>query len=140
MPLIRYQTGDWASPKKGLCPCGRNLSLMHLSIGREVDMVRLADGRVLHPEIFTPPSDTSFPVLSHSVKQFRVIQETFKRFLIEVVAARSQELLIREQFTRMVEEYLGKGFDIDVKFVFEIPREPSGKLRYFVSKLREVPS
>ncbi len=134
MPLIRYRTGDMGSPLEGQCPCGRGLSLMHLTVGREVDMIRLPNGEIVHPEIFTPPHNNPFfQPLSHLVKQFRVVQETPTRFRIQVVADESQMKIIQERFVKLVHHYLGEGFDVEMERVSDILREPSGKLRYFVS-------
>lgn len=136
MPLIRYRTGDVGTFKKGTCVCGRSLPLMELSIGRQVDMIRLPGGRLVHPEVFTPPHNNPFfKPLSEHVKSFQVIQETPISFRIQVVAEDQHLEMIRDRFIELVEFYLGKGFRIRVERVSEILREPSGKLRYFISNV-----
>ena len=136
MPLIRYKIGDVGRPKEGSCPCGRTLPLMEISVGREVEMVVLADGRLIHPEIFTPPHrDPDTDPLFELVERFRVIQEAPSRFRIQVITHTDELALIRSRFVNLVESQLGKGIDIQVEKVSEIPRDPSGKLRYFISRI-----
>ena len=138
MPLIRYQTGDVGIPRPGRCPCGRTLPLMDLNIGREVEMIRLPDGRTIHPEVFIPPYNIDyFKPLSEWVERFRVIQEGPAQFRVQVVTQEKFFPEVRERFKKLVEHYLGKDLQVEVDQVNEISRDPSGKPRYFISKLND---
>jgi len=128
MPLIRYRVGDSGGPKQGPCSCGRTLPLMEITIGRAVEMVKLADGRLLHPEIFTPPHEN--PIF-RLVERFKVFQEGISDFRVQVVAPAEQFEALSRLFTELIESQVGKGLKIKVERVSEIPRDPSGKLRYF---------
>ena len=76
-----------------------------------------------------PFDDTSW------IKQFRVIQESRKRLIIQVVAKE-----VSTDYNRVIKDAENKihrlfGCDMEVKFEFveEIPRDPSGKLRKVIS-------
>lgn len=47
MPLLRYRSGDQASPAEGRCPCGLPLPLMQMPEGRVDDTVTFSDGTVI---------------------------------------------------------------------------------------------
>ena len=50
-PIIRYFTGDVATPTDDECPCGRGLPLMENIQGRIVDFILTDDGRYLSPYV-----------------------------------------------------------------------------------------
>ena len=133
MPLIRYRTGDIGRARSGACPCGRTLPRMELSVGRELEMLRLPDGRLLHPEVFTPPHGDP---LFHWVERFRIIHESPRRLRVQVVTAPDRLEDVRRRFIGLIHREIGDGFSVDVEGVSDIPRDPSGKLRYFVSQVK----
>jgi len=46
-PLIRYEHGDLAVEKEGACACGRSLRSLEKVVGRQTDMFRFSDGKVV---------------------------------------------------------------------------------------------
>ena len=137
MPILRYRIGDLGRARPGPCPCGRTLPRMELSVGRELEMLRLPDGRLLHPEIFTPPHEDP---LFHWMERFQVVQEGPRRLSVQVVTAPDHFEEVRRNFIRLVRRHIGDSFSVEVQRVREIPRDPSGKLRYFICRPAAVGS
>jgi phenylacetate-CoA ligase len=133
MPLIRYRVGDVGRHSADVCFCGRGLPLMEVSIGREWDLIRLEDGRILHPDILHLPHDNS--VLFEKVRQYKVHQRSLSHFSIQIEAEPDSESLLRDAFSEFVRDKLGESISIEIEYVERIPREKSGKLRYFVSDI-----
>jgi len=129
MPFIRYAIGDLGGPVAASCPCGRGLPLLGLAGGRTVDVVVLSDGRVVD-------STALVRVMEHlprPIRQFRIIQEDPQRFTVLLAAEHGEGMaeIVRRDFHRI----LGFPASVDVRLVDEIPPEPTGKLRRFVSRL-----
>jgi len=137
MPVIRYRTGDVGKAKGGDCPCGRALPLMELRVGRQLEMLRLPNGQMVHPQILSPPHRHA---LFRLVERFRVVQEDTARLRILVVTPREQFSEVQLGFDELVRQQLGSDIDVRVEWVQEIPRNPSGKLPYFVSEIPAVSS
>jgi len=130
MPMIRYKINDCAVPYSGACPCGRGYPLMSEVTGRTTDNFYLADGTVI-PGVTLPGRILK---VCPGIAKMQVVQETYTDFTVRYVpgAEFKQADLhgVEEQFRR----YVG---DVKVAFevVTEIPREPSGKTRFFISRV-----
>ena len=136
MPVIRYKTGDFGRPREGLCPCGRTLPLMELTIGRMVDLIKLPNGRVIHSEVFTPVHNS---LLFKLVQQFQVLQEAPTQFRIQVIVQSADDFqTVQKEFTQLITAELGGDIELTLERVSEIPRTPSGKQPYFISHLAEM--
>jgi len=132
MPLIRYDLGDVAVPIDGECACGISLPLVKIVEGRADDFLVAADGRLISPTVFFP-----YPFESVDwIKQFRVIQESRKRLVIQVAPKKAVENQSRiiEAAERKLHELFG---NLEVKFEFmeNIPLDSSGKFRKVISRI-----
>jgi len=132
MPLIRYELDDIAVSADGECACGISLPLVKFVEGRADDFIVAADGRLVSPTVFFP-----YPFESVDwIKQFRVIQESRRRLVIQVAPKKDVENQSRiiEDAERKLHELFG---DLEVKFEFmeNIPRDSSGKLRKVISRI-----
>jgi phenylacetate-CoA ligase len=132
LPLLRYSLGDVGCYAEGTCACGRGLPLMEISIGRELDMIHLRNGKSLHPHILYLNYEGA---LLDNVEGYKIIQQALDRFLIQVEAVPGSEGVITREFTALVQERLGQDVRVECQFLPHIPREESGKLRYFVSNI-----
>jgi len=131
MPLIRYRINDCAMVGPETCPCGRGYPLVRKIIGRTTDNFRLHDGSII-PGVVLP-----YRVLQvcPGLKKIQLVQETVHDFRLLYVPGpcfgRDDLELLRTN--------LGKFFPADVRWSFEqvkdIPREPSGKTRFCISKV-----
>ncbi|HHT9119111.1 MAG TPA: phenylacetate--CoA ligase family protein [Candidatus Hypogeohydataceae bacterium YC41] len=130
MPLIRYEQQDMGirSDKKPLC--GRGLPLMKSFEGRTDDFVILPTGKAVPPSffiaVFTPLKD---------IFQWRVVQESAHKIKVLIVSSKVSSEKIRN-IENALKEKLGAEVEITIELVDEIKKDPSGKRRAVVSKVK----
>lgn len=128
IPFIRYEIGDRGRIIKGNCSCGRPYPILEVHEGRIDDYIKCPDGRLVYDAIFAY-------ILKDVASQFRVFQENINDIRIVVVP--------NSKFTKENKNYiinkLYKHLDPKMNIIFEevtqIKPDPSGKYRYFISKL-----
>ncbi|MXS79185.1 phenylacetate--CoA ligase family protein [Nitrosomonas sp. JL21] len=131
MPLIRYDIGDIGKPSVEKCSCGIELPLMEMVEGRKEDFIRKKNGELVHAAYlcYTLKEDT--------VHEFKMYQKETDWLNVQIV----KSPFFTDASERKLEENLRSALGKDVRITFEyldqIPREKSGKLRYFVSELSE---
>lgn len=136
MPLIRYQNGDLVTRTEDLeCSCGRQPGLFGLAriVGRSTDVLLRADGQPTHwTTMYYAIKDAFVPgmILEHQARQ-----KTVTHIEILVIKGPLYDQASMDRFLQRMRETLGTNMRLDVKFVSEIPREASGKHRYFVSEI-----
>ena len=135
MPLLRYHTGDLGNRNTHLCSCGRGLPLMSLSIGRELDMVMLKNGKLVHPAIVPFMIGGAIKQYGNKIRRFKVVQKAIENFLMTVSVEAGFETEARRYFRNAFRRHLGNEVKVDFEFVDQIPREKSGKFREFVSEV-----
>ncbi|MEN8374978.1 MAG: hypothetical protein ABFS34_05960 [Gemmatimonadota bacterium] len=132
MPLIRYRLGDSGTLGQP-CSCGRAWPVLLRIWGRAYDFVADGEGRKYHGEFFM----YLFEDLRHRgvrVDQFQVRQSAEGALCIHLRqsgadgAVDTLERVRREAAKRL------PGMPITVRWVGEIPRESSGKLRLIVNE------
>jgi len=131
MPFIRYQIGDVATIRAGLCPCGRGLPMLQDVHGRMPDTIQTPDGKLI--------SGLFFPHLLKEfdwIEQFQVIQKELDKLHVKLVApdrrAAEQGL---PQLRQEIFAVTGKDMQIEIIFVEDIPRTATGKHRNVVSEI-----
>jgi len=135
MPLIRYRVGDIGSPLLGTCKCGRGLPLMEVSVAKESDRILLKNGESYMSGDFLYINKAVTEAYPHSILQFRVTQKSVDLFEIEVVPGAESVNSAEELFKKLMKKQLGANIKVHFKRVPNIERDPSGKLRYFVSEV-----
>lgn len=133
MPFIRYRIGDLA---RAVDPgqrsaCGRELPRIGEIEGRVQSIIFGADGIYVPSSLF----GHFFKDYEHIIRFYQVVQEKEGAVTLKVVKALRFE---DAQFRSMLEKLqliLGKGTDIQVEFVDEIPMVRTGKRQVCVSKL-----
>ncbi len=130
MPLIRYAVGDRARRPRSetRCACGRSLPVLEALEGRTSDLIRTPDGTTIGG------LDTVF----HSglpMHEAQIVQESLKRFRINVVPAAGFGEAHRQDLVRGVRARIGHEVDVDVVLVESIPRTSAGKFRVQVSMI-----
>lgn len=126
-PFLRYQLGDKVTlTAGGRCPCGRELPRIRVENARTKALIQLPSGNTV--------GDT---VLAYSapegVAQFIGKQVSLDTLDVDVVVLPSfdpGETI--ENFRRSLTQALGPEMSVTVRAVGSIPRETSGKLRYFI--------
>ena len=136
MPFIRYDIGDIGKPAAESCSCGRGLAIVDTIEGRDNDVIVLPDRNVVHGEIISYIV-RAIQKQGGGVKEIKVIQKELKRLTVSAV----KDEAFGNDTERLLIEYLckfvGKKMDIQLKYVDEIPRETSGKIRYVVSHVAD---
>jgi len=135
MPLIRYRVGDLGRPLKGICACGRGLPLMDVSVAKESDRIWLKNGGVRMSGDFLYIQKAVMAEFPDALLHFRVTQTALDTFRVEAVAGQGSIENAERLFGRLMKKEFGQNIHVNFERVCEIKREPSGKLRYFISKL-----
>jgi phenylacetate-CoA ligase len=131
MPLIRYRIGDRGRISYEPCDCGLNYPVLEDLQGRLADTLLTYDGTSIHGSILGKAFDSYIDkpgfkgirqVLFHQLSQFswKIIVETQE----------GNDLMINI-LTEIVHKIFGTNCQVDIEFVPYIPREPSGKYRYY---------
>jgi phenylacetate-CoA ligase len=130
MPLIRYRTGDLSSWRDQPCACGRGLRMLNQVQTKWEHVVTTADGRFISPSNLTHPFK---PI--RGITKSQIVQEAPDHVVIRVVATNEFTDSDRDLLLRGIQERLGARTRIDVRRVEDIPKDPSGKYRWVVSKV-----
>jgi phenylacetate-CoA ligase len=128
MPLFRYQVGDLAVAGRGSCPCGRAGRLIESIVGRTEDVVVTPEGR------YITRLDFIFKAID-TVREAQLVQERVDELRVRVVAEPGFGSGDEAAIVRALQGRLGDRMDIRVERVAAIPRLPSGKFRYVISKV-----
>jgi len=135
MPLIRYKVGDRGIPTDENCPCDRKLPLMKALEGRVDDFLVTTDGRIVSSLILFP-----YPFEGVSgIKQFKVIQEKEDKLLIQLVIGDDfpkETAKVWENSAEAIRKVFGESMQVDFQVVEKIARDPSGKIRKVVSRIK----
>lgn len=136
MPFIRYKIGDLGSPCEGACPCGRGLPLMELDTAKLEDTILTPDGKVFSSKLFDYINLALMAKNIKGIRQFKVYQKSGDTFYVQMVGdSEFSNNKAVEFFLQKMKEFIGENIKINIEFVQEIPREKTGKLRYFVSEI-----
>lgn len=127
MPFIRYRTGDRAVKSGRPCACGRSLPMLSRIAGRQLDVLRTPDGRLVPGEFF-PHLMKDF----RSVRRFQVTQHTLSSVTVRIVADAGFEQ-IHAKLNQLIAAQLGPSVNLSVERVADIPLTAAGKLRVVVN-------
>ncbi len=126
MPFIRYDIGDYASPAKTNCPCGRHTD-SYISIdGRAEDYITTPDGRKL----------TGFNQVfknARNILEVQVIQKNIEDVTLKIVPDEdfneSDKVYLLKEFRKRA----GKQIGVKLEIVESIPRLKYGKFKSVIS-------
>jgi phenylacetate-CoA ligase len=136
MPLIRYRVGDLGTALNGLCACGRQLPRMGVTVCKENDMIRLANGENYMSGELNYISLAVTKAFPAAILQFRVRQKSLNLFDLEFVPGPEFVDQAEVRFCHLMKKCFGNHIQIRMKRVPHIERETTGKLRYFVSEIQ----
>ncbi len=130
MPFIRYRLGDMAVASDTVCSCGRGLPLLQKVVGRNLDMIRMADGRKVPGEFFAH-------LLKEvkGIKQWQAVQNSLTHLEFKIV--RDDEFTDETLASIKAGLYkmFGDALHVECVFVDRLPLTRAGKLRVMVSNL-----
>jgi phenylacetate-CoA ligase len=132
MPLVRCRIGDRGRLSPDPCPCGLPHPVLSELVGRAADMFTTADGRLVHGSelgrrlqlfLSQAPLGSVGQVLFEQVgdAQWKVLVESSDGFN-EALAA---------QLRGIVQATFGESCGVSIERVSLVPREKSGKYRYY---------
>jgi phenylacetate-CoA ligase len=130
MPFIRYKIGDMGILSKEKCKCGRNTLLLKRVIGRTTDNFILKNGRIVHGEYFTH----LFYGLE-GIKEFQFVQEKIDKFTLYIVKDENFDVNIINKLEQEIKNVVGSDSQLDIIFVESVPKTPTGKYRFTISKI-----
>jgi phenylacetate-CoA ligase len=130
MPLIRYRTGDLVQPAAPgtQCKCGRNFRVVQRVVGRNDDLIKLPDGRMIGR------LDHIFKGLD-SVLDAQIRQDDRQSVMILLVPGEGFGSHTVERVRAKASERLGSSVRIDIESVSALPRTRSGKFRRVVCNI-----
>jgi len=131
MPLLRYDIGDIGKPSAKKCSCGVNLPLMEIVEGRKEDFIRTKDDKLVHAAYLC------YTLKDDSVHEFKMYQKDINRLNVIIVKSPSYNENTENILEEKLRTSLGNEMQINFEYCERIPREKSGKLRYFVSEISE---
>ncbi|MDP3938809.1 MAG: hypothetical protein Q8R92_11850 [Deltaproteobacteria bacterium] len=130
MPLIRYEVGDVSSIMQEPCACGMALPRMAPVTTKAEDIVVTPEGRFISSSTLTHPFK---PMVN--VEKSQIVQERPDRVTVKIVRRPAYTDADTHTLVAALAERLGPSVKIDVEFVDDIPRGPSGKYRWVISKV-----
>jgi phenylacetate-CoA ligase len=138
MPLIRYRVGDMGIYRIKPCPCGRALPSMKISVGKSSETISTLSGRKVHTEIFDYINRYLLENKAYGIVYFRVIRKTMNGYLVQIVKGDDFNTSVLEKFSKKMREFLGGEIEINYEFLECIPRDKTGKIRYYISEISEL--
>ncbi len=131
MPMLRYRTGDQATPGDGApCPCGRQLPRIGAIAGRVDEMVVTPEGTSVGPASLSLAFQSVPNLRESQILQSSPEAITLKLCVTPAYGSSDETFLIAELRRR-----LGLRLRMDLEYVDAVPKTVSGKQRLVVSKL-----
>jgi phenylacetate-CoA ligase len=132
--LLNYRVGDEAAWQPDPCACGRKLPLLSFTQGRVGERVRLPNGRLLHPLVFAEVLYSEPELWQH-----QAVQNAQGGFEVKlVVDPRADRSAMALRLASGFRKWFRKDIAVELKFVDEIPRTDSGKLKAVILDNRWV--
>jgi phenylacetate-CoA ligase len=123
MPLIRYDTGDLATPAGPVaCPCSIRTPVVAQIHGRVAELVYTTAGEPVHPLSIL---DVLGEIANGSARQFQFVQESGRGYSIKV--ATSGAFRMAGSLVDRLKGLLGADAEVSVCCVADIPPLASGK-------------
>lgn len=129
MPQIRYDIGDIGSFSESTCSCGITLPIMNILEGRKEDFIRTKNGKMIHAAYLC------YTLKEDSVAEFKMYQKSLDQFHVQIVKTPKFNNNSEKKLEKNLRSALGDQIHLTFEYIDNIPREKSGKLRYFVSEI-----
>ena len=131
MPLIRYELGDHVR-LGGACPCGRGLPVIEEILGRQRNLLTLADGRRFWPYLHMMEWPQIAPVV-----QAQAVQKSPREIEIRLVLARPMREDEQARLAEFIQGHLPQRCELRFSVVEAIARSASGKYEDFLSEVTD---
>jgi phenylacetate-CoA ligase len=131
MPLINYKLGDKIHIGGRTCECGRTSRIVEKIEGRSHDYIITESGDYMTQAFFYYIINELATVgFANSVVHYRIIQNRL-HFDFIIVKGNNFQDGVENYLRKRMEDTIGKSLTVKFQYVDEIPREKSGKLRFF---------
>ncbi|HAR63576.1 MAG TPA: hypothetical protein DCS13_08950 [Candidatus Margulisbacteria bacterium] len=130
MPFIRYKVGDIGTLSKEKCTCGMQTILLKEILGRSMDHVILKNGKIVHGWYF---NQYFFGI--EGIKAYQFVQESLEKFTLYIVKMSNFNSISFELSLKKIRDFIGKDCKLDIHFIDSIPKAPSGKVQFIISKV-----
>lgn len=130
MPLIRYDIGDIGSISNELCPCGRSLPLLKSLGGRTSEVIKY-NGKSIYPATLSVVLEQFF-----NIKECQFIQDKKNEIKINIIKRKKYSSKDTEDLTKVLKRMIGKGLNLKINFVDDIPRTDMGKFQFIINRMK----
>ena len=132
MPLVRCRIGDSGAISPDPCSCGRPYPVLASLVGRASDLFVAADGAKVHGSqlgagVQQLLAGSQLGVIRQVL--FQQIDPLHWKVLVE--SGGGFDAALAAQLTELVRSNFGRQCDVEIERVSVVPREPSGKFRYY---------
>lgn len=132
MPLVRCRIGDSGAISPDPCSCGRPYPVLSSLVARAADLFMTADGRKVHGSelgtgLQTLLANTPLGVIRQVL--FQQVDPTHWKVLVE--SGEGFDTPLAGELTELVRTSFGQLCDVEIERVSVVPREASGKFRYY---------
>jgi len=134
LPLLRYRIGDIGTLSNRKCDCGLSFPIIENIQGRDDDYILCPDGTKIDAYCIEYSIKNVGDKLG-VVKQVKGLQRTSTELEIMIVGDFNNAIQWRISFEKELHKYL-KQIKIVVVFVDAIPKQSSGKLKFFESSIQ----
>ena len=131
MPLLRYWIGDRGALLADETPGGSGAQVLKHVSGRNVDMFRTRDEKLVDGEFFT-----HLLYFRPWVSKFQIVQRSHDEVLFKIV--KSNQEPPRSDLDEIISNarvVMGPTCQIDFEFPAQLPAHPSGKYRYTICEI-----
>jgi phenylacetate-CoA ligase len=132
MPLVRCRIGDQGSLSPDPCACGLPHPVLAALQGRSSDTFVAADGRLVHGSALGRGlREFLSKAPAEAIGQVLFRQLDARRWQVLVESSEGFDEVLAGELTGLVRQTFGDGCSVDVERVDTVPRERSGKFRYY---------
>ena len=135
VPFIRYRVRDIATRGAETCACGQPFSTLSEIQGRALHYLAVPGIGWMHPFELTGP------LIEHEtdwIDQFQLVQESESRLQLRISPLHAPTREAIQRIEKLALDKLGSGIHFETELVDELPPDPSGKFRPFVSLLPDA--
>jgi phenylacetate-CoA ligase len=130
MPFIRYENGDSGHLLEGDCACGSPFPLMEMGLCRSNDLIRIRNGKRVHPSYLNRLLDGL-----KDIRQYCFIQETQDKIILQLVTPNRFDSEIEKAMQARIRKEVAEEMVLEICYLAEIERTNSGKHRFVICKL-----
>jgi phenylacetate-CoA ligase len=134
MPMIRYKIEDMGSPSDKVCSCGRGLPLMEMVAGRVTDFIVTPEGKIVSGVALATYMITNIK----GIGQVQLVQDDNDTVKIKMIRNPQYTEDTSRELMERAKKFLGSGMRFEIEFVEEIPKSPSGKAIFSISRVTKT--